>query len=66
VAHLLKARTVEPEKQSLIGNGYVTCNNEVTVGSGVYVRSVPRLSNEGSLEMVLRRVRGWCEMAASL
>jgi hypothetical protein len=32
------------------------------------VRSVPRLYNEGqrSLEMTVRRVGGWCEMAASL
>jgi hypothetical protein len=36
VAYLLKARTVEPEKQTLLGNGYVTRNNAVTVGSGVY------------------------------
>jgi hypothetical protein len=38
----------------------------------VSVRSVPRLYNEGelpleeSLEMEMRRVGGWCEMAASL
>jgi hypothetical protein len=36
------------------------------------VRSVPRLYNEdqlplqGSLEAAVRRVRGWCEVAASL
>jgi hypothetical protein len=36
VADLLKARTVEPEKQPLIDNGCVTCNNGVTVGSGVF------------------------------
>jgi hypothetical protein len=35
VAYLLKARTVEPEKQQLLGNGRVTRNNGVTVGSGV-------------------------------
>jgi hypothetical protein len=33
---MLKARTVEPEKETVIGNGYVTCNNVVTVGSGVF------------------------------
>jgi hypothetical protein len=35
VAYLLKATTVEPEKQPLLGNGYVTRNDGVTVGSGV-------------------------------
>jgi hypothetical protein len=33
VAYLLKARTVEPEKQPLLGNGCVTHNNGVTAGS---------------------------------
>jgi hypothetical protein len=36
VAYLLKERTVEPEKQSLLGNSCVTCNNGITVGSGVF------------------------------
>jgi hypothetical protein len=36
VARLLKARIVEPEEQSLLGNGFVTRNNGVTVGSGVF------------------------------
>jgi hypothetical protein len=36
VAYFLKARTVEPEKQSLLGNSCVTCNNEVTAGSVVF------------------------------
>jgi hypothetical protein len=36
VAYLLKARTVEPEKQPLLGNGGVTRNNGVIVGSGVF------------------------------
>jgi hypothetical protein len=36
VAYLLKARTVEPEKQPMLGNGCVTHNNGVTVGSGVF------------------------------
>jgi hypothetical protein len=36
VAYLLKARTVEPEKQPLLGKGCVTCNNNVTDGSGVF------------------------------
>jgi hypothetical protein len=33
-AYWLKARMVEPEKSPLLGNGYKTRNNEVTVGSG--------------------------------
>jgi hypothetical protein len=43
-----------------------------TVGSDVSVRSVPRLCNKDqlplrdSLEKAVRRVGGWCEMAASL
>jgi hypothetical protein len=36
VAYLLEARIMEPEKQSLLGNGYVTRNNGVIVGSGVF------------------------------
>jgi hypothetical protein len=36
MAYLLKAKTVEPEKQPVSGNGCVTCNNGVTVGSGVF------------------------------
>jgi hypothetical protein len=36
VAYLLRARTVEPEKQLMLGNGCVTCKNGVTVGSGVF------------------------------
>jgi hypothetical protein len=36
VAYLFEARTVEPEKQSLLGNGCVTSNSGVTVGSGVF------------------------------
>jgi hypothetical protein len=36
MAYLLKARTVEVEKQPLLGNGGVTRNNGVTVGSGVF------------------------------
>jgi hypothetical protein len=35
-ACLLKARTVEPGKQSLLGDGCVQRNNGVTVGSGVF------------------------------
>jgi hypothetical protein len=35
VACLLKARIVEPETRPLLGNSGVTCNNEITVGSGV-------------------------------
>jgi hypothetical protein len=36
VAYLLKARTVEPEKQQFLGNGCLTLNNGVTVGSDVF------------------------------
>jgi hypothetical protein len=35
-AYLLKTKTVEQEKQPLLHNGCVTCNNAVTVGSGVF------------------------------
>jgi hypothetical protein len=36
VAYLLKARTVEPEKQPLLGNGCVTRNNGVIVGKAAF------------------------------
>jgi hypothetical protein len=36
VAYLLKARTVGPEKQPLLGNGCVTRDSGVTVRSGVF------------------------------
>jgi hypothetical protein len=36
VAYLLGARTTEQVKQSLLGNGFVTGNNGVAVGSGVF------------------------------
>jgi hypothetical protein len=36
MAYLLEARTVEPEKQPLLGNGCVTSNNGGTFGSGVF------------------------------
>jgi hypothetical protein len=36
VAYLLKARTVDPEKQPLLGNDCVTGNNGVAAGSGVF------------------------------
>jgi hypothetical protein len=71
VAYLLKARTVEPGKQPLIGNGCVTRRSGVTVGSGVFVRSVPIRYNEDHLslrkrpETAVRRVGVWCEVAAS-
>jgi hypothetical protein len=35
VACVLKARIMAPEKQPLLGNGCVTRNSGVTVGSGV-------------------------------
>jgi hypothetical protein len=46
VAYFLKARTVEPEKQPLLGNGCVTFNTGVIIGSGVFVQFVPRVYNE--------------------
>jgi hypothetical protein len=36
VVYLLKARTVETEKQPFLCNGCVTRNNRVTVGSCVF------------------------------
>jgi hypothetical protein len=36
VACLVKARTMEQEKHPFLGNGCVTCNNGVTVRSGVF------------------------------
>jgi hypothetical protein len=36
VAYLLKARTVEPQKEPVLNNGCVMHNNGVTVGSGVF------------------------------
>jgi hypothetical protein len=42
VAYLLEAMTVEPKKQPMLANGFLTRNNGVTVGSGVFcaVRAV--------------------------
>jgi hypothetical protein len=36
VANFLKARTVEPHKKQLLGNGRATRNNGITFGSGVF------------------------------
>jgi hypothetical protein len=36
VAYLFKTRTMELQKQLLLGNGCVIPNNGVTVGSGVF------------------------------
>jgi hypothetical protein len=36
MAYSLKERTVEPEKQPLLGNGCVTHKNGVTAGSCVF------------------------------
>jgi hypothetical protein len=72
VAYLLKARIVEPEKQPLIGKGCITRKNVVTFGSGVFCAVRAGLYNEDqlpfhrSLGTAVRRVGGWCEMAASL
>jgi hypothetical protein len=43
VKYLLKSRTVEPEKESFLGNGCVTHNNVITIGKVFFVRPVPRL-----------------------
>jgi hypothetical protein len=72
VAYLLKARTVETEKQPLLRNGRVTRNSGVTVGRVFSLWYVPRLYNEGqltlrdSLGIAVRRVGSCCEMVASL
>jgi hypothetical protein len=92
VAYLLKARTVESEKQLLLGNGsanppiagqwFSMCHVIATTDAHAKieelledvfsVESVPRLYNEDQLplrdspETAVRRVGGWCEMAASL
>jgi hypothetical protein len=66
VAYLLKARTVEPEKRPFLGNGCVTHNSGVTVGSGVLCASRTEAIDEDQLplwaspDMAVRRVRGWC------
>jgi hypothetical protein len=36
VAYLLKSRYMEPEKQPLLGNGCVTCNNGIIVGTDIF------------------------------
>jgi hypothetical protein len=36
MVYSLKSRTVEPEKQALLGTSCVTGNNGITVGSGVF------------------------------
>lgn len=36
MAYLLKASSLEPDAPPLLGNGCVTCNNEVTIGSDVF------------------------------
>jgi hypothetical protein len=72
VAYLLKARTVEPEKPTLLGNGCVTYDNGVNVGSVIFCTVFPGLYKEDqlslreSLETATRKVGCWCEMAASL
>jgi hypothetical protein len=72
VVYLLKARTVELEKQPLLGNGCVTHNSGVTVGSGVLWAVPVKACNEDhlplreSVEVAVRRVGGWCEVAATL
>jgi hypothetical protein len=92
VAYVLKARTVEPEKQLLLVNGsantptawqwFSSCH--LTTARDTYTtieewlkvvfsaRSMPRLCKKDQLllrdgpETAVRRLGGWCEMAASL
>jgi hypothetical protein len=52
VAYLLKARTVEPEKQPILGNSYVTRNGAI-VGTVFSVRSVPSLYKEDQLPLLV-------------
>jgi hypothetical protein len=68
VVYFLKARTVEPEKEPLLGKGCVTCNSGVTVESDVFcaIRAEDQLPLQQSLETAVRRVGSWCEMAAIL
>jgi hypothetical protein len=40
--YLIKVRTVDPEKELLLGNGCVTQNNGITVGSDIFVNSLCR------------------------
>jgi hypothetical protein len=69
VTYLLKTRIVELEKQPLIGNGSVTRNNGVTVGSGVFcacrAESIKRRP-AADLGTAVKSVGVWCEIAASL
>jgi hypothetical protein len=57
VAYLLKARTVQPEKQPLLGNGCVTRNNGMTVATVFSVRYVRSCMTRTSCQYrgVLRR-----------
>jgi hypothetical protein len=65
VAYLLKARTVEPKKQPLFGNGCVTCNNRAAVGNGV-TSAEDQVPIQDNLETAVRRIEGFYEMATSL
>jgi hypothetical protein len=50
VAYLLKARTVEPEKQPLLGNSCATCNNGITAGSGVFCAVCTKAINQEGIQ----------------
>jgi hypothetical protein len=64
VVYLLKAKNVEPGKEPLLGNGYVTRNNGVTVLYGSCRGCITRSScHYGSLETAVRMVGCWDEMA---
>jgi hypothetical protein len=54
VAHLFKARTVVPEKQTLLGNGCVARSNGLTVGSGFLCGPCRGYITRGSPDTALR------------
>jgi hypothetical protein len=73
VAYLPKARTVEPGKQPLLGNGCVTRKSGITVGSGVFcavrveaIKRGPAAVTIQSLETAVRRIMCLCEMVDNL
>jgi hypothetical protein len=54
VACLLKARNVKTEKQPLLGNACIICNNEVTVGSSVSCAVHAELYDDGQVSEHIR------------
>jgi hypothetical protein len=76
VGYLLKARTVKPAEAfqtcPLLGNRSVTCKNNRIVGMGCFLCGLCQVyimrnsCDYRSLELAVRSVGGWCEMATSL